>query len=90
MGLFDLNKRWLNCMQVTWVPMLAQAVGTLAHIGWCFLFTMKLDLGVTGLGIATAVTYFIMLVIITINGLCIKRIRPCIFFPTSDSFRDWS
>lgn len=46
-------------------------------------------MGVTGLGIATAITYFTMLMIITINAWCISHIRDCIFFPTADSFRDW-
>jgi len=87
--MFDLNKRWLNCMKITWVPMLAQALGTLIHIGWCHLFTVKLEMGVTGLGIATAITYFTMLIIISINAYCITHIREAIFFPTVESFRDW-
>ena len=47
-------------------------------------------MGVTGLGIATAVTYLLMLVIITVNSLCIPNIRDCIFWPDGDSFRSWS
>ena len=70
--------------------MLAQAIGTLLHVGWCYLFTISLDLGVPGLGIATAITYFTMLMIITLNAWCIENIREAIFLPTADSFRDWS
>ena len=76
-------------MKITWVPMIAQACGTLIHIGWCYLFTVKLQMGVQGLGIATAITYFTMLMIITIFAWCISHIREAIFCPTSDSFRDW-
>ena len=69
--------------------MLAQAAGTLIHIGWCYLFTVKLDLGVEGLGYSTTITYFTMLVVITINTCLIEKISKCIFFPTLESFSGW-
>ena len=69
--------------------MIAQTIGTLIHIGWCHLFTVKLGYGVEGLGIATTITYFTMLVMITVNTLLIKRIRKCIFCPTLESFTGW-
>ena len=34
-GQFDLNKRWLIQMQVTWVPMIAQLICTVLHVVWC-------------------------------------------------------
>ena len=69
--------------------MLAQALGTIIHIGWCYLFTVKLQLGVEGLGYATTITYFTMVLMITINTSLIHSIRECVFFPTLESFRDW-
>ena len=69
--------------------MIAQTCGTLIHIGWCHLFTVKLQYGVEGLGYATTITYFTMLVMITINTLLIKRISKCIFCPTLESFTGW-
>ena len=74
-GLYDLNKRWLNCLKITWVPMIAQTCGTLIHIGWCHLFTVRLQYGVEGLGYANTITYLTMLVMITVNTLLIRRIR---------------
>ena len=69
--------------------MIAQSFGTLIHIGWCHYFTIKLKLGVEGLGCATTITYFTMLVVITLITSLIKRIRSCVFFPTMESFREW-
>ena len=66
LGLFDLKKRFLNCMKISWVPMVAQVGGTLLHIFWCYLFVTKLEMDVVGLGIASNITTFIMLFIITV------------------------
>ena len=76
-------------MGITWVPMIAQAIGTLVHVGWCHLFTVKLDMGVKGLGYATSITYSTMFLVITVNTVLIKQIKYCISWPTLDSFREW-
>ena len=64
--MFDLKKRFLNCMKISWVPMVAQVGGTIIHIGWCYLFVTVLKLDVVGLGIASNITAFTMLLIITL------------------------
>ena len=69
--------------------MLAHTTGSLIHIGWCYLFTVKLDLGVEGLGYSTTITFFTMLVVITINTCFIEKISKCIFFPDLESFSGW-
>ena len=88
-GLFDLNKRWLNCFKITLVPMIAQVLGTVLHVYWCYLFIEKLDYGVEGLGYATSITYFIQFFVITVNTCLIPKIRDCVFFPTIESFSGW-
>ena len=37
-GLFDLNKRWLSCLRITFVPSVAMAIATLFHIVLCYVF----------------------------------------------------
>lgn len=53
-------------MSVTWVPTIIQIVGTALHFFWCHRFVVVGKLGVVGLGYATSVTYFSMLVLVTI------------------------
>ena len=38
--MFDLKKRYLNCMSIAWMPMLVQMCGTLLHVVWCYLFVI--------------------------------------------------
>ena len=37
-GMFDLEKRFLNCLKTTWVPMIANVGANLLHILWCHIF----------------------------------------------------
>ena len=55
-GQFDLTKRFLIQLQVSWVPMMAQVACTLLHFFWCHLFIMQLDFRVYGAGLAMTVT----------------------------------
>ena len=88
-AMFDLKKRYLNCLQVAWVPMLAQVGATLLHIFWCWLLTIHYDLSVLGLGIATVITNFGMLFFVEIYSLCISRISESLFWPDAHTFKDW-
>ena len=38
--MFDLTKRFLNCMTISWVPMTAQIVATVLHPFWCYHFVV--------------------------------------------------
>ena len=89
LGQFDLKKRFLNCMKITWVPMVAQSTATMVHILWCYLFVVKWDMDIVGLAIATNISTFTMLFIITVYAHCISSISDALFFPTSDSFKHW-
>ena len=53
------------------------------------LFVKKLDYGIRGLGYATTLTYFSMLVFVTIYSLCIPRIKDALIWPNLDAFRGW-
>ena len=70
--------------------MVAQSSATLIHIVWCYLFVKVWDMEIVGLAIATDITTFTMLVIVTGYAHCIKSIKETLFFPTTDSFRGWA
>ena len=40
-GQFDLLKRFLAAMRITFVPMIAQLIATMLHVPLCFLFVFK-------------------------------------------------
>ena len=54
--MFDLTKRFLNCMTITWVPMMAQLVATILHPFWCWLFAVKLEMNILGIGLAYTIS----------------------------------
>ena len=41
-GVFDLNKRWLACIRITWFPMVAIILTTVLHVPLCYLFVYGL------------------------------------------------
>ena len=55
-SMFDLTKRFLNCMNVTWVPMTATVFATILHPFWCYLFVNILGMDITGIAIAYTIT----------------------------------
>lgn len=76
-------------MKITWVPMIAQVLGTFLHVLWCFLFTKVWRLGVIGLGIATNLTNFTILAVILINSSCVGEISKAIICPNREALRNW-
>ena len=70
-------------MGLAWVPMLAQMGGTLLHILWCYLFVLKADMGVQGLGLATALTYVVIFIMITVYAHCVSKINEALFCPNA-------
>lgn len=57
----DLLKRFLSCLNTTWVPMIAQVVASCLHILWCELFVVKWGWDLVGLGLAESLTSFLLL-----------------------------
>ena len=89
LGLFDLARRFLTCLQYSQAPMVAQVVSSIIHIVLCIYCVKGRDMGVAGLGIATMITYFIMFVFTTVYGHCIPAIKKAIQWPRKDSLRGW-
>ena len=77
-ALFDMQKRFLNCMQLTHVGMLATIISTLLHLPWCYYFVSVKELGVEGLGFAMCVTMFTQFIFTLIYSSCVERIRGAI------------
>ena len=70
--------------------MVTQLLSTTLHIAWCYLFIVKLDMGISGASLAICITYssnFFALVLYTtvldIRERCIWRINI-------EAFQDWT
>jgi len=87
--MFDLKKRFLNCMTYSWVPMLAQTGGTILHVLWCYILVVHLDLQVVGLGLATAITNVGIFLMITIYAHCIPKIKESLFCFDDSAWSGW-
>ena len=88
--MFDLKKRALNCMDQAWVPSLVQVFCGIMHSLWCYIFTIKGDWGILGLGISMTITNFSMLLLVEVYSLrCIASIRESIFLPDKTSIEGW-
>ena len=51
-ALFDLYKRFLNCMTKSYVPMVAMLTTLIVHPLLCYLFVVVLEYDIVGIGIA--------------------------------------
>jgi MATE family multidrug resistance protein len=89
-GLFDLYKRWLAAMRVTLAPMIAQILATGVHLPLCYLLAIRLEMGVRGLGLATSITKFNLLLVTIVYSKCSPQISCALQFPDRDSLRGWS
>lgn len=86
---YDLYKRWLACMRITFVPMVAMFVATFLHIPLCFLFVNYFDMGIRGLGMATSVKDCVLLLIVMVYGNCSREVQPALSLPDRESLRGW-
>ena len=73
-GVFDLHKRWLACMRMTRVPMIAMLVSSVAHVPFAMLFINYFDMGVVGLAVASDCREIILLTFLICYCRCSREI----------------
>ena len=88
-GQFDLQKRFLNCVNVTWVPMVVQVVATILHALWCHIFVGIYGWDLEGLALASTLTSFILLSFSVIYPYFIEGIRDALIWPDSSVWSGW-
>ena len=89
LGMFDLSKRFLTCVQHASIPMVAQMIGLMIHIGLCFYFVKHKEMDVFGLGLTTLISYASMYFIVTIHANFTTELKKALSWPTKKSFQDW-
>ena len=89
-GHYNLYKRWLACMMITVVPMVAMIVATILHIPLCFLLADYFEMGINGLGLATSIKDSILLLVVMIYANCSSDVKPALSLPCArKSFSGW-
>ena len=74
-GMFDLDKRWLACMRITWFPTVATIVATVLHVPLCYWFVYGLGWGVDGLAVATSLKNCVLLLTVMAIMACSENVR---------------
>jgi MATE family multidrug resistance protein len=66
--------------------MVTSTLTTVGHLIWCYILVKVLDLDILGASIATSITYFTQLLMITIYCMKTKSLKKSFFFPTKETF----
>ena len=54
---FDCVMRYLSAYRKSHIPMVTQFISTALHVAWCYLFIIKLEMGISGASLAICITY---------------------------------
>ena len=89
---FETVRRYLQGMTIFYLTMYIQCATMLLHVLWCYLLVFQFGLGITGASIATCITYWLNLSIITALLTFKSGIVPADswHFFNADSFRGWA
>lgn len=85
-GLFDANRQYLNALNKTKVAMTTMIFTSVLHFGWCYLFVHIAGWDVTGVSMATFITFFLNFLIITTYSYHDKELEGMYFFFTKETF----
>lgn len=88
-GMFDLQKRFLNCFKMTWIPMIIAVLATCIHLLWCKLFVIKLEMGIAGIGLAYSATSFSSLVFTVIFSYWLTEVKEALSWPDTTIWSGW-
>ena len=89
-GHFDLLKRWLASMRITFFPMVATIVAAVFYILLCFLFVVYFDMGIIGLAVAMSIKDCALLFMTLIYCYCSEPVRKVLVPLDSEAFWGWS
>jgi multidrug resistance protein, MATE family len=80
-GQFQIMKKFLIQMQITWAALMTTIIASCLHVLWLYVFIIKMEWHFFGIGIAMATTSLLQLVGVTAIGFTVPRIQEAIFCP---------
>jgi Na+-driven multidrug efflux pump len=75
-------------MGKTKIPMVTTSCAMILHPLWCYLFIVKMNLSISGAGLANTLTYIIFLTSNLIYTWCLPDIQQAVFMPDKRTFED--
>ena len=85
-GHFDLLKKWLASMRITFFPMVASIASSVLYILLCFLFVVYFDMGIIGLAVAISIKDCALFLMTLIYCHCSESVSKVLFPLDSESF----
>ena len=88
-GMYDLQKRWLSCQRITFMPMVAMFVAIFIHIILCYLFMNVFEMDIIGLAYATSIKDAVLALSVAIYCYCSEKISKSLTSIGKESFSGW-
>ena len=82
----DLQRKFLNSLGKTSVPLLVQLVGSSLHPVWSYVLVFKFKFGLQGIGIAGTITNSTNLFLLIIATTFFDDIEEAVFWPDDRTF----
>ena len=89
LSMFDMLRRFLNCFEMTWVPMQITIGATCLHQLWCSILVDHLGWGVAGIELALTVTSFTLLATISFYARRVPEVYDVLTWPESTVWSGW-
>ena len=86
---YDLLKRWLACMRLTFYPLVIMVIATTIHVLLCLLFVKYLDLDIIGLAIAHSVKDCLLFILTVLYSWNSEKVKNAFAPLDSETFRGW-
>ena len=88
-GQYDVQKRWLACMRITFYPMVFMIIATVFHTTLCILFMMYFEMDISGLALALSIKDFALMIMTMIYSNCSETVRKTIVPFDCQALEDW-
>mmetsp|Transcript_42311 Transcript_42311/g.64895 ORF Transcript_42311/g.64895 Transcript_42311/m.64895 type:complete len:131 (-) Transcript_42311:766-1158(-) len=85
--LSDCQRRFLNNFGKNRISFISGTIAMVFHGFWCYIFIIKMDLGIIGTGYANAVTSILTFVILFVYTLKQEDIQEGVFWPDRRVFQ---
>jgi MATE family multidrug resistance protein len=89
-GCVNLLKQFLNCCNLSYIPMISTIISNVLHLGWLCLFMIVFDMGISGIGLATLITFTTQASAMLIYANMVPELKEALYLaPSQDLFSGW-
>jgi MATE family multidrug resistance protein len=78
---------FLNYLGKSKIPLKNIPITIVLHFLWCYIFVVRLDYGVKGVGIATSITYSLNSITTFLLAYIDKDLKEAMLWPNRDSLK---